>query len=121
MVKIGDIVAPISEPAAGAMPANVSSVQVTGDIGSQRSTGVADARLEEKEEVAKVAPGLGGPVVSSAANSATVAVSIQAGNNGMAMVEEMVEKLKAENLALNAPLIAEMLEHARALLDNVRF
>lgn len=38
----------------------------------------------------------------------------------MAMNEEMMAKLKAKNLSLDAELVAEKLTHARVLMDNIR-
>lgn len=57
---IGDSRTSASEAAACAAPANVRTVQVTGDVGSQRLTSSVGARQEEKNEVAVVAPGIGG-------------------------------------------------------------
>lgn len=72
VVVIEDSVAPTSEAVAGAKPLDVQSVQVTGDVESQGSTEGADARQEKVEKGAEVASGLGGPVVPSAAEAATV-------------------------------------------------
>lgn len=102
------------------MPADVRSVQVTGDVGTQRSTRGAAARQEKDGEVAKVAPDLDQSVVPSEADAAAVAVLAQAGEDGMAKVEEMIEKLKAENLTLQGQLIAQKSAQAGALLDKVR-
>lgn len=60
---IVESISPTSEAAAGATPADVRSVQVMGDVGSQQSIEGADACQEREEEVAEVAPALGGPVV----------------------------------------------------------
>lgn len=54
LVMIEDSVASAPEAAAGAKPANVRSVQITGDVESQRSTRGVDARQEEDEVVAEV-------------------------------------------------------------------
>lgn len=102
------------------MPADVRSVQVTGDSGSQRLTGGVYARQEEEGKGAEVAPGLSGPVARSVSDLATVVASAQAGGDGMAKVVEMIEKLKAKNLSLQGQLDAEKLALARALLHNVR-
>lgn len=59
VVVIEDNVASASETAAGATLADVRSVQVTSDVGSQRPIGNADARPEEEEEVAEVELGSG--------------------------------------------------------------
>lgn len=49
-----DSVAPTLEAAASAMSADVQSVQVAGDSGSQRSTRGAGALQKEEEEVVKL-------------------------------------------------------------------
>lgn len=54
------------------------------------------------------------------AEFAAVAASAQVGDDGMERVEEMIEKLKAENLALPGQLVAKKSAHARALLNNAR-
>lgn len=83
------------------MPAVVRSVQVTGDVMSQQSKGGAVARQEREEDVAEVASGLGGSVIPSTAEAATVTAPSHAGDGGMARMEEMIEKLKVKNLALH--------------------
>lgn len=88
------------------MLAVVRSVQVTGDAGSQRSTRAAHARQKREEEAAEVSPGLGGPIVPSVTDVAAIAAPALAGDDEMARVEVTMEKLKAENLALQGQLIA---------------
>lgn len=51
---IEDRLVPNSEAAAGATPADGRSVQVTGDVGSQRSTDCKSAHQEEEDEVFEV-------------------------------------------------------------------
>lgn len=116
MVVIKDSVPPTLEAAAGSMPEDVRSVQMTGDVGSQRSTRGANAC---QEEIAEVGFGLGGLVVSSTAKTATAVNSESAGNDGMAKVEKVLERLKAKNFTLHEQLVAEMSAHARALTDTV--
>lgn len=101
VVVIEDSVAPTTEAAVGAMLADVRAMQITGAVGSQRSTRGADAYQEEEEEATKVASGLGRLVVLSATEAAVVAAPAQVGNDGMARVKKMIKKLIAENLALH--------------------
>lgn len=58
------------------------------------------------------------PVVSSAAVAAAIAAQVHAGDDGMAKVEERIEKLKAENLAQHRQLIAKKAMNARAFMDK---
>lgn len=120
VVVFEDSVVPTLEAAAGAMPTDVRSVHVAADVESQRSTWDADARQEEDVEVADVAPGLGEPVVLSRADAAAVATLAQGVDDETARVEEIIEKLNTENLALHGQLVAKKLLHARTLSNNVR-
>lgn len=86
---IKDCMAPASEVAAGA--ADVQSVQVTGIVKTQRSTGGGGVHQEEGTEVAEVAPCLDGQGIVTVANVAIVAAPDQKGGDAMLKVEEMVE------------------------------
>lgn len=119
-VVIEDSVGPAPEAAAGATPADIKSVQVTDDAGSQRLTGIAGALQETEDEVAVMVPCLDGQESAAAADTLAVADAAQAGDDDTAEVEELIEKLKAENLTLHGKQIAEKTAHSRALLDNVR-
>lgn len=94
-----DSVASASEAAACALPADVSSVQVTGYVGSQRSTRGAGAHREEDDEVVVVASGLGGQGSAAVEVAVVVAATAPARVDGMAKVEKMVEKMKADHSA----------------------
>lgn len=75
---IEDIIAPTSEAAVCKMPTDVRSVQVTGDVGSQRLIRGVDARQEAEDEVAEVVLGLGGQVHAAVADAVTVVDPAQA-------------------------------------------
>lgn len=64
-------------------------------------------------------PGLGGAVYTATTDAAAVAASAQVGDDSMAKVEDITEKLKAENLALHGRLIAKKLVFVRRLLNNI--
>lgn len=67
-----DSVVPASETASATTPAIPRSVQVTGDVRSQRSTGAAGAHQSAKNEVVVVKPGLRGQESAAVAESAAV-------------------------------------------------
>lgn len=70
--------------------------------------------------MAVAAPGLGGRGSTAVADTVAVAVSAQVGDDDTDVVEENIEKLKAEKLALLVELIAEKTPCACALLNSVR-
>lgn len=63
-----------SEAGAGVTPANVSSVQVKGDVGSQRTSRGAGTHREEQDEMAVVAPGFDCQGSAAAADAVAVAL-----------------------------------------------
>lgn len=65
-------------------------------------------------------PGLGVQLYATVADAVAVAAPAQARDDGMAKAEEMIVKLKAENLALHGELTAKKAVYARALMDNAR-
>lgn len=69
--------------------------------------------------MAEVVSGLGEPVFPVMADAVAVAAPAQAGDDGTAKVEEIIEKLRAESLALHEKIFAEKTTLARAFLDNV--
>lgn len=119
VVVIIDRVSPAFEATTSATPADVSSVQVTGDVGSQRWTGCAGAHQEEENKVTVAGPGLDGQGFAAVADAVAVVVPVQAWNDGMAKVKEMMGGLKAKKFALHGELIADKAAHSHALLDNV--
>lgn len=74
----------------------------------------------EKNEGAVVLPGLEGQESAAVADTVAVGARAHVGDDGMAVLKEMLKKLMAENLALQEELIAEKTAHACVLLDNVR-
>lgn len=66
--------------------------------------------------MAVVGPDLGGHWSATAADSVAVAVPAQTGNDGMAKVDKVIEKLKLERLALHGRLVAKETAHARGCL-----
>lgn len=120
VVMIEESVALASKAAAGATLANVRSVHVKGNVGSPPSTRGSGTRHEGEDEVAVVVLGIEGQGYATVVDAVGVAAPAQANDDGMAEEEEMVEKLKAENLGFYGELIAKKTAHARALLNNVR-
>lgn len=96
---IKDGVVPALESAADVTPAHVRSIQVTGDVGSQRLTRGAGARQGKEAEAAVVAPRLGVQGSAAVANVVVMELSARAEHNGMASTEEMMKRLKAENFS----------------------
>lgn len=113
-VVIEDSLESNSEVGAGATPADVSSVQMTSDVRSQRSIGGGGAYQEVEDEVAEVAPGLGRQGPATVAETVAVAAAEQVGDEATLKVEEMMKKLKTENLALHGDLVAEKTAHVCA-------
>lgn len=113
-------VAPALEAAASAMPADVRLVQVSGDVGSQRSSRSTGTHQEGEDEVAVVAPGLCGQWFAAVAEALVLKAPAQAGDVCRAKMEVTIQKLDAENLVLHEELIVEKMHHARALLNSVR-
>lgn len=70
--------------------------------------------------MAVVAPGLAGQVSAAVADAVAEAALALGGVDGIPKVEEMIEKLKAENLALYGEPVVEKTARARLLLDSVR-
>lgn len=103
----------------GAASAEVSSVQPTHYVGSQQLTKSTGAHREEEEEVAVVPLGLCGQGFAGVVDAVTVATPAQMGDDGTAMVKEVIMKKNAKNFTLHGKLIAEKTVHVRALPDNV--
>lgn len=121
LVMIEDSVAPASEIAAGATAAGVPSLQGTSVAGTQRSTSGEGTCQDVEVNGREVGPDVGGPKPAIVANAVAVAALEQVGSDMVAKVEEMMEKLKVENLSLHGELVAEKRAHARALMDNFCF
>lgn len=111
--------APNSEAAAGATPADVRSVQVTGDVKSQQRKGGNGAHQEEEDEDTEDAPGLGGQGPATVAEAVAMDAPMQASDDVVLKADTMMEKLKRKSLALHRDLFAEKTSYACALLDNV--
>lgn len=84
---IEDSVAQASEVVVGATPADVRSVQVKSDVGSQGFSRDVDARQEETDGVAEVVLGLSGQLFAAVADVVVVASPAQAEDDSMAKVE----------------------------------
>lgn len=80
VVLIENSVASAFEASAVSMPAYVRSVQVTVDVGSQRSTNGGGARQKKELKGLENGPGLGGRKPTSVAEAGVVAVPDQVGN-----------------------------------------
>lgn len=114
-VVIEDMVASALEAGTDATIVDVRSMQLAGDVESQRSTKGAGARQEKEDGVAVTAPstGEGGP--AAVADAVAVSATAQAGDEGMTKGEEMIERLRAEHLVMHGELIAEKTAHSCAL------
>lgn len=72
VVAFEDSVALASESAAGAVPADVRTVQVAGDVGSKRSTRGVGAHREERKDVTAAASGGAGQMSAAAIDAVAV-------------------------------------------------
>lgn len=68
----------------------------------------------------KVRSSSGGQKPTRVVDVVAVAASDHWGSDTMAKVEEMTEKLEAENLSLHGELVAKCMAHDRALMNNIR-
>lgn len=107
--------------AATGVPADMWLVQVTSNFGTQRSIGCGAVRQEGKG-YKEMNAGLRLCDQSRAVVVDAVCVSTpdEVGSDGMAEVEEMMEKSKTVNLSLHGDLVSERAAHVRALTETIR-
>lgn len=121
VVIIENSVAPTSMVDAGSRAAGVWLMQVTDNVGIQRSTGVGmvcqeeEDRKDEKDDPAPVDRNY-----KTVADERFVAASKKVGGDVLVKIEEIFKKLQTENMSLHNALAAEKTAHARALTDNIR-
>lgn len=96
-------------------------VLVTGDVESERPTGDRGVCQEEEGRIAvDVGTGPGGQNYATVADAVFVDTLDQVGNNVLVKVEEMMEKLKTENLLSHVGLVGEWAGDDHALVSSFR-
>lgn len=120
VVAIEDSVAPASEVAAGATPAEVRSVQVRSDAGSQHSTCAGGACEEMEVEGVEMGQSAGGEKPAIVTDAIAVAPPDRVKSDMLAKVKELMKKLKTENLLLHGELVVERMAYTRSLMNNIR-
>lgn len=120
VVVVKDSVAPASEVNAAALPANLWSVQLTGYVWSQLSTGGGGVRQQEEVENVEDGPILSSLHHATVADVKCVAALDQVGSDEMTNVEVMMEKRETGKLSLHDDLVAEWAARVRALINTNR-
>lgn len=121
VVAIKDSVATAPRAAAGATSGHARTGQATGNVGSQRSARGAGTHQENEDEVVVVASDSGGQGSVAVADAVIVAAVAQAGDDSTVKVKEMIERLKAENLAMYGEAVVKISAQAHAFLANVAY
>lgn len=120
-VVIEDSVAALFAVNVGAPVAEARSVQIIGDVGSQRSTGGGQVRQEEEgRKDVEVEPVPVEQDYATLADTGCVSAPEQVGGDVLVKVKKILEKLQEKNASLYGVLVAKKTAHARASMDNIR-